>query len=207
MSAGTDQECSSCGAAHGPDDIFCESCGYDFITGSLPSAEEIQRLGLSLPAPAGPDPVAATPDDPGSGSGPVTAAVLVHVEVAADRAYFDAVVSEGELSFPDPAPESRHLELAGPEIHIGRASQSRAIHPDVDLASLTGDPAVSSRHAVLRVADDGSITITDVGSTNGTIIGTVDAPPTGPGTTTVLEPGTSVYLGAWTRLTVAKPAP
>lgn len=204
MSAAGDKQCPNCAATYDADDIFCESCGYDFITGSLPSAEEIQRLPLHPAAPgvvATEAPVGPSASGPSAG-GEIPGALLLRVEVAVDRDYFEAVVSEGELDFPDPVPETRQLELAGPEVHIGRASHSRAIHPDIDLAVLTGDPAVSSRHAVLRVGNDGALTITDVGSTNGTIIGTVDGAPVVVGATTAIHPGTPVYLGAWTRLVV-----
>ena len=95
----------------------------------------------------------------------------------ADEDYFNVAVSSGELFFPDPIPDARYLELAVEEVHIGRTSKSRAIHPDIDVTDLTGDLAVSSRHAVIRVDVAGGLSIIDVGSTNGTFVGAVDAPP------------------------------
>ncbi len=308
--------CANCGTPHGPDDIFCEKCGYDFITGSLPgpleefaapppsvdpptvpdpgrfdppggldparfdppvspdprrfdppAAPDPRRFDPpsgpgngapsapppSVPGPsplgaAGADPAsrsatvsapAATPSAPGSprnpggvrleqlpdpagAPGPLgapdtgqaglgapstqpTAANrigAVVIDVAVHRAYFESVVSEGELSFPQPPPIPQRLEVVGPEIHIGRTSQGRAIHPDLDLAALTGDPAVSSRHAVLRLDPSGTMTVTDVGSTNGTYIGSFDGTPIAPGMAHLLLPGGVVFLGAWTALTV-----
>ncbi len=201
MNAPGELSCRNCGVAYGPDDIFCESCGYDFITGSLPSAAEAAQLApsasdLSL-SPGGVAPGSDGPRPAGpSGSG----SAQLRFDVSADRTYFDAVVSVGELQFPDPVPEAKQIDLETMEIHIGRTSQSRAIHPDLDIAELTGDPAVSSRHAVVRVASDGSLTVTDIGSTNGTIVGPVDGEAIKAGEAVPLDSGSSVYLGAWTRL-------
>lgn len=208
--------CPSCGAAYGPDDIFCESCGYDFITGSMPRPDE--QFGAPTPPPVpgadavGPDPSWPAPA-PATGEASAVGAPatmptpmingLVLVEVAISRDYFDAVVSEGELTFPDEPPAPQQLELAGPEIHIGRTSRSRAIHPDIDVAALTGDPAVSSRHAVLRVDPIGTMAVTDVGSTNGTYIDTFSGAAITPGVSTLLTPGGVIYVGAWTSLTVS----
>ncbi|MEM8923367.1 MAG: FHA domain-containing protein [Actinomycetota bacterium] len=262
MAKANELTCAHCGAAHGPDDIFCENCGYDFITGSLPGPAEGFGPGAqgatpaapaSAPAPtagAAPTPAAegapaapspssdpatpaaaaggtpaagqpapgstppslfpdAAPAAPATGSGPVAqpptqptampGSTLV-IEIAVDRDYFDSVVSEGELSFPDPPASSQRLELAGPEIHIGRSSQGRAIHPDIDVQALTGDPAVSSRHAVIRVDPSGAVTITDVGSTNGTYVGSFDGDPVTVGVATLMPQSGTVYLGAWTSL-------
>ncbi|MGB5759391.1 MAG: FHA domain-containing protein, partial [Acidimicrobiales bacterium] len=137
-----------------------------------------------------------------AGERPVAEVHRLRLSVAVDRAYFDEVVSDGEIDFPDPVPGDRELELPGTELHIGRTSESRAIHPDIDVAALTGDQAVSSRHAVLRVANDGSLTIVDVGSTNGTFLDAVDSEAITHGVPTEVKPGVPIYVGAWTRLTV-----
>jgi hypothetical protein len=211
VSTVSESACDNCGVSHGPDDIFCENCGYDFITGSLPRTDEhfpvapIPATGTvtaERPAPDGAPPEAPSPPPPAGSrsSGPLVS--KLRFEIGVDRPYFDSVVSEGELQFPDPVPDVKELELAGTELHIGRTSESRAIHPDLDIADLTGDPAVSSRHAVVRVASDGGMTITDVGSTNGTFVGSVDADPITVGEPVALEPGTPVYVGAWTRLRI-----
>ncbi|MEL7157276.1 MAG: FHA domain-containing protein [Actinomycetota bacterium] len=214
MSTANELSCSNCGVSHGSDDIFCENCGYDFITGSLPGPSEqfappdapsTSEVPIDAPPPVVTDP--GVPPMPGE-EAPTTAPTplpnqgTVLVDVAIDRNYFDAVVSEGELSFPTTHFVPQRLELAGPEIHIGRTSQGRAIHPDIDVAALTGDPAVSSRHAVLRLDPVGTMSVTDVGSTNGTYIGSFDGSPATPGAATLLTPGDVIYLGAWTSLTV-----
>lgn len=222
MSTANELSCSNCGVSHGADDIFCENCGYDFITGSLPGPSEqfgassvpsTSEVPLNAPPPTVTDPATPAtaptpgadaadpaPDAPAPAGTPATGTVLI--DVAISRQYFEAVVSEGELTFPTTHFVPQRLELAGPEVHIGRTSQGRAIHPDVDVAALTGDPAVSSRHAVLRLDPVGTMSVTDVGSTNGTYVGSFDGAAATPGAATLLTPGDVIYLGAWTSLTV-----
>lgn len=251
------RNCNNCNTAYGPDDMFCENCGYDFITGSLPSDAAAAGVAPAAPTPPGVgappaapsvlSPAVSPPRSPGaeaeevsaevveateggaadggtgddgtageetageeaSSTGPAPSAIAAPAEVprlrivvSADRAYFDEVVNDGEIDFPDPAPGETELELAGTELHIGRTSESRAIHPDIDVAELTGDQAVSSRHAVLRVADDGGYTIVDVGSTNGTFLATVDSDAITQGVPVEVPAGTPIFVGAWTRIVV-----
>lgn len=232
----TTRTCDNCSTAVAPDDVFCENCGYDFITGSLPVDEpDVGEVGAppSPPAvaavgpdsaPAGTDPDGAGPEasDPGLGQPPpmVAPSVLsppaegaeatsspgagprVRIEVSAEQAFYDVMVADGEIDFPDPPPAAAELVLVGDELHIGRTSESRAIHPDIDIADLTGDQAVSSRHAVVRLGPGATATITDVGSTNGTFVDQVDGEPIDTGVPVAIEPGTEIYLGAWTRLTI-----
>lgn len=228
--------CQNCSVSHGPDDMFCENCGYDFITGSLPVDGEMA---------ASPPPVAPSVLDEGEESGSAGAASgeatgdaesagaaaggaeaaaagvagvagspeaespagdvpRVTLTISVDKEFFDQVVNDGEIDFPDPVPADQELVLAGAELHIGRTSDSRAIHPDIDVADLTGDQAVSSRHAVLRVANDGTYTIVDVGSTNGTFLDEVDSDAVDHGIPIAVKPGMPIYVGAWTRLTIAE---
>ncbi len=240
----TSLTCKNCGVGYGPDDMFCENCGYDFITGSLPvdagppsaapvvppagsdggtsagspaspfgvapsvlsgdapSADEEFQSGPSSAGPAGPAQSSATgSSSTASGVGGLDVPRL-KLSVAVDKDFFEAVVTDGEIDLPDPVPLDQELELAGDEIHIGRTSESRAIHPDVDVAKLTGDQAVSSRHAVLRVANDGTYTVVDVGSTNGTFLTEVDSDPLDHGIPKAVQVGTPIYVGAWTKLTI-----
>ncbi len=194
--------CPNCGTPCGPDDVFCENCGYDFITGSLPTDAPMPGAGPGLGAEAEEISLPAAPSvlDPEADAG--TDVARLRLSITVDRAYFDEVVSDGEIDFPDPVPPETELELVGTELHIGRTSESRAIHPDIDVADLTGDQAVSSRHAVFRVADDGRCTIVDVGSTNGTFLDAIDSEAIEQGVPVEVKPGTPIYLGAWTRLTI-----
>ena len=122
--------------------------------------------------------------------------------VSVDRLYFDAVVSEGELEFPNPPPADQYLDVNRAELNMGRNSPNRAIFPELDIGELTGDPAVSSRHAVIRISPDGQVTVTDLGSTNGTFIGSVESDSIAVDQPFILNPGMPVYLGAWTRIIV-----
>ncbi len=216
--------CQNCNVSYGPDDMFCENCGYDFITGSLPVDGGTGPAVASSPPPVAPsvlDPDgAAAPDSSGkpapaeapngadAPSSPTTDPAAdvprLTIMIAVDREYFDQVVNDGEIDFPDPVPADQELALAGSELHIGRTSESRAIHPDIDVAKLTGDQAVSSRHAVLRVANDGTYTIVDVGSTNGTFLDDVESEAILHGVPMELKAGMAVYVGAWTKLTIAE---
>lgn len=223
--------CENCGVGYGADDIFCENCGYDFITGSLPSGDEAMAPSVAAPAPAASPDAGSTPGagEPAPGApapgevpdtGPSAVGIdpaqaanaqaanggapapAVRVNVSVDQTYFEAVVSEGELEFPGQPAAPTEIELTGNEFHVGRTSQSRAIHPDLDIAQLSGDPAVSSRHAVIRVTEDGAVTVTDVGSTNGTFVGAVDSKAITVGEPVAVVDSSPIYVGAWTRLEV-----
>lgn len=168
--------CPNCGAAHGDGDVFCEHCGFDFLTGSLPTPDEA---------------VTAVPS-----AGPTETEPDTRVRITADPDYHARMDADGVLAFPDPPPQPRELPITGSEVLIGRARPSRGLFPDIDLSD---DPAVSSRHAVLHRRDDGSWTITDLGSTNGTYLG-VSTVALEPGVAVSIGPDTDVHLGAWTRL-------
>lgn len=211
----TTRNCENCKVAYGPDDLFCENCGYDFVTGSLPTEADGAKPGpptSGITASALPEvPSVLNEGTESSAQGAPESGVTaeadiprVSILIAVDQAFFDEVVNDGEIEFPDPVPAEQELNLAGSEFHIGRTSDSRAIHPDIDVADLTNDQAVSSRHAVLRIADDGTVTIVDVGSTNGTFLDTVDSEALTHGIPFEVQPGSPIYVGAWTRLVVSK---
>lgn len=175
--------CPNCDIAHREDDLFCENCGYDFITGSLPATG----------ANDAPVPNSVANDQP-----PQQSQVTARIEVSPE--YFAHAVEDSELTIPDPIPPGAEVTFTDTEIHIGRTSESRGIHPQIDLASITADPAVSSRHAVIRLAANGAVSVTDVGSTNGTVIGDPSGETIEPNVAYDLDPDTWIYLGAWTRL-------
>lgn len=250
MNTAGELSCENCGEGYGPDDIFCENCGYDFITGSLPSADEqipgavlpdarLTPLDEPTPIPAR-APASGSPDEsseapaeaargesrseastaflgteaqptgespavaPATDGADVPMPTKLRFSINPDKGYFDAVVSEGELEYPEPPPTGTQIDVNGIEFHVGRTSQSRAIHPDLDIADLTGDPAVSSRHAVIRVAADGSLSVTDVGSTNGTFVGDVNSKAIKVGEVVPVDAATPIFVGAWTRLEITK---
>jgi hypothetical protein len=191
--------CSACGApmsgggaAIAPDATaapttvdVCPSCGAPRDAG-VPFCES---CGHDFAAPA-PSPAAVA-----------TAASLDNVAVIrADRTYFDAHSAGSGLDFPDSLPAPLVIPLSGDEIVIGRHSQSRSAYPQIDLSGENEDVAVSHKHAVLRRGQTGW-TVTDLGSTNGTRVDLAQDPIT-PGTPVSLPPGASLYIGAWTRITL-----
>jgi FHA domain len=150
---------------------FCESCGFDF-----------NAARPSLPPPNG---------------------AAWSVVVTADRAYYDSVVDAGgpdaaSIGFPAYCPE-RRFALAGTEVRVGRRSESRGIHPEIDLTGPPADPGVSRLHVVLVAAPDGTWSVVDPGSANGTLVNGDEIPA---GETVSLREGDVIHLGAWTALTV-----
>ncbi|MCA1781243.1 MAG: FHA domain-containing protein [Dermatophilaceae bacterium] len=232
---GTTQECPNCAAANPADALFCEACGYDYTTGTMPRPLEpllvLPEPGVPLPQPEG------APDGaPDAGAGPDT-------ETADEPAVEDAPGSEGvgdvpSTATPDPSPAPALDEPWVAEVWIdpdwyhdqgsadsmpspglptvvalrhtssliGRASRSRGIAPDVDIS---GDPGVSRRHAQLTT-DGSRWFIEDLGSANGTYVGAAaSGPPSSPitsGQKREIAAGEQVYLGAWTRIVVREAA-
>ena len=170
----TGPTCDNCGVPRHEHDVFCESCGYDFASGSLPE---------------GSDPQEVAPD-----------AAPLHAKLIIDADFFAASVGDVELALPDPLPDVQLVPLPGIRILIGRQSTSRGIFPEIDVRALTDDPAVSSRHAMLERGIDGIWTLTDLGSTNGSFLTATADPAIAAGTALPITPGTSIYLGAWTRI-------
>ncbi|MFD4394030.1 FtsK/SpoIIIE domain-containing protein [Kitasatospora sp. NPDC058478] len=87
--------------------------------------------------------------------------------------------------------------LHGREIRIGRSGEA-----DVPL----DDPDVSRLHLALHLADDGRITVRDLGSTNGTTLDGRLVPPGAPEEAVPLEAGALLRIGEST-LHVATPDP
>jgi hypothetical protein len=174
--------CPNCQSAAGPDDKFCEVCGYDFVTGNLPAAPQ------PVPAPAA-----------AASAGPWQAVVT------ADREYYGRSGTDDELPFPDHCPE-RVFWLNQDEILIGRHSQSRGINPQIDLSGAPEDTAISRAHAILRRQADGSYVVIDPGSTNGILLND-DPEPLTHNAARSIQDGDRLYLGAWTRIDFHAPAP
>ena len=176
-------ECPNCGENYVEGDIFCENCGLDLLSGTLPEEVEPQ--------------VAA------SEHGSSTATISVDLEFF-ERMQFAGVEPPGEL------PEPVVIELPPTDILVGRQSDSRGTFPEIDLRAVFGsdspaaDPAVSSTHCRLHRGAKGW-TVTDLDSTNGTYVGgETDALP--PGRPMNLMPGTPIFVGAWTRIELRDPA-
>jgi FHA domain-containing protein len=210
--------CPRCGVARTGQ--FCESCGFDFNAAGPdaagPDAAGPDAVGAGarplipqtapppeaeLPPLAGlPSPIASSPPTPTATTANEAAWTIV---VTADRAYYDSVQDAGgpdaaAIGFPAYCPE-RRFRLAGSEVRVGRRSESRGIHPEIDLTGPPADPGVSRLHVVLVRAPDGTWSVVDPGSANGTL---VNGDEIHAGETVPLRDGDVIHLGAWTALTV-----
>ncbi|MCU1359107.1 MAG: phosphopeptide-binding protein [Ilumatobacteraceae bacterium] len=176
--------CPHCGSMNSADNLFCESCGYDFTTGQSPDPVE-------APTPAAVDPAFVEPQ---------AGTWIVVVEV--DTAWHDLKGELADRALPPPSTSTiaigQHASL------IGRTSQSRGLRPEI---ALDADTAVSRRHAQLILEGD-KLSVVDLSSTNGTFVldkgaaPTADSAPLAPGVSAFLEDGDLIFLGAWSRLTV-----
>jgi hypothetical protein len=185
------QTCPNCSTVNLPDALFCENCGYDFTTQSLPRP-------LAPPDAGGPNGAAATQDQPA----PEADTFDWVVEMWIDPAWYQLQES------PDPLPSPglpEVIPLRGSSLLVGRTSNSRNIHPEIDCEADTG---VSRRQAQLTT-DGRRWWVEDLDSANGTFVGPASgALPQDPipvGVKRELAVDDRVYVGAWTRL-VIRPA-
>ncbi|MFV0461629.1 MAG: FHA domain-containing protein [Nostocoides sp.] len=170
--------CPNCGAPNPPGALFCEACGYDHTTGTMPRREPASPGGANPSAPL------ATP---------------WVAEVWVDAAWYATQTSADPIPSPG-APvivALRHTSLL-----IGRPSVSRGITPDIDCGM---DSGVSRRQAQLT-SDGTRWWIEDLGSANGTFLGdAVGDLPTQPipaGQRREIDDDARIYVGAWTRIVV-----
>jgi hypothetical protein len=201
--------CPNCAAPLDSGSRFCEVCGYDPSTGSLPQAPVLRPAEPVAPALAYTAPptgvsgsMASRPsavgDGTGSGAAPYVATRVVAV-ITADRAYYDSH-DVSDVPFPLGVP-ARTIELPAGPVGIGRRSRSRGTSPEIDLAGPPEDPAVSHTHASLLPNDDGTWQLIDHGSTNGTFLNE-EPEPVPANVPLPVVAGDRVYLGAWTRITL-----
>jgi hypothetical protein len=163
----------------------------------------------SSAAPTSATPTAGAPTSSPSAqveTGPhqVAAPVVATPGATAAVRYWEALVSvdpsldvEPDPATPCPAdaPE-RAFPLDLPENLIGRRSTARGILPSITL----NDPGVSHRHMMVYRNSDASLSISDLGSSNGTFLNGSDQ-RLEPGVKTGLADGDQVELGRWTRIT------
>jgi hypothetical protein len=193
------QPCPNCGAENSVDALFCENCGYDFTTGTMPrslvTAESpaVTRVDHVQPAPTVPAPTLGN----GSTGSPGTFDWVAEVWI--DPAWYEAQQS------PDPMP-SPGLPIVVPlhskSILIGRTSRSRNIHPQIDCES---DSGVSRRQTQLTT-DGRRWWVEDLDSANGTFVapatGPIPADPIPVGVKHELAADDRIYVGAWTRIVI-----
>ncbi len=189
--AATGQPSPHCGTANVAEALFCESCGYDFTTGSMPRPLTPPQPAADVPAP---------PTAPESPPAAVTAAAFSWVaELWIDPAWYEAQDS------PDPLPSPglpTTIPLRNASVLVGRTSRSRNIAPDIDCGN---DSGVSRRQSQLTT-DGTRWFVEDLESANGTFIGqassTLPEDPIPVGVKRELDPDDRIYLGAWTRLVI-----
>lgn len=185
--APTTQTCPNCSESAAADALFCESCGYDFTTGTMP--RPTSSLDLGAPPTVPPAPIA-------------TADWVVERWVDPD--WYEVQQSD------DPCPSPGLpvvIPLTEKSVLIGRPSKSRGINPEIDCGDDTG---VSRRQAQLTT-DGTRWWVEDLQSSNGTYVAPASGPlpedPIVPGQRRELNSDDRVYVGAWTRLVVRKSTP
>ncbi|HZW43157.1 MAG TPA: FHA domain-containing protein [Dermatophilaceae bacterium] len=200
--AAATQPCPSCAMTNTPEALFCEACGYDFTTGTMPrpSAPATSPTTSTNLLDLGATPEGATVPDP------VAPAVKLEwvVEVWVDPDWYAGQESDEELPSPG-------LPVVVPlrtrSLLIGRRSVSRNIHPDIECAS---DVGVSRRQAQLTT-DGQRWWVEDLQSSNGTYVGAASGPlpedALPPGQRRELAQDDRIYLGAWTRIVVRRATP
>jgi FHA domain len=188
------QPCPSCALTNTADALFCEACGYDFTTGTMPRpAAPTNALDLGTPAAAtAPDPVAPSVE------------VEWVAEVWVDPDWYAGQESDEECPSPG-LPVV--VPLRAQSLLVGRRSVSRNIHPDIECAS---DVGVSRRQAQLTT-DGQRWWVEDLQSSNGTYVGAASGPlpedALPPGQRRELAEDDRIYLGAWTRIVVRRATP
>jgi FHA domain len=157
------------------------------------------------PAPTAPTATISAPV--ATSVAPPAATAKWTVTVIADRAYYDAVVAEGEIDpnsypFPPYCPE-RRFDLTGDTVRIGRASKSRGSVVEIDLTGPPTDPGISHLQGVFQATPDGGWTLLDPGSANGTVLND-DTAPIPENHPIPVEDGFRIHMGVWTTLTLVR---
>ena len=193
------QPCPNCGLVNTADALFCEGCGYDFTTGTMPR-QATPSNPLDLDAAAAPE---AAPDRARTSIAPAVEVEWV-AEVWVDPDWY----AEQDSDEPCPSPGLPVIvPLATQSLLIGRRSRSRNIYPEIECSS---DVGVSRRQAQLTT-DGQRWWVEDLQSSNGTYVAAASGPlPTDalpPGQRRELAPDDRIYVGAWTGIVVRRATP
>jgi hypothetical protein len=222
------QQCPNCETHNVADALFCEACGYDFTTGTMPrsavpltppegaaqSAAPVPTQGLAPPDVAPPESGAAAPaatsaggatalgpqtGPPAGSPAPADQALSWVAEVWIDPAWYEVQDS------PDTMPSAglpAIVPLRGRSVLVGRKSRSRNINPEIDCEPDTG----ASRRQAQLTTDGTRWWVEDLESSNGTFVAGASEPlpedpiPVGP--KHELRPDDRIYVGAWTRIVI-----
>ncbi len=140
QAAGATQTCPNCGASNPADALFCEACGYDYTTGTLPRSDVAGMLGLR--------PDAAGEPGPPEGQAAVAAAAQ---PVPATPAY--PSLAQPVLAAPAPAaPPLPAVEAApGEAVTAAPGEASPVSDPLDDEAPTRGRPAPRRESYVAEV--------------------------------------------------------
>jgi len=177
------------------DALFCEGCGYDFTTGTMPRQS----------APTNPLDLGAAPAQPAV---PDSVAPAIEVEWVAEVWIDPDWYAEQHAEEPCPSPGLPVVvPLRTQSLLIGRTSRSRNIHPEIECAA---DIGVSRRHAQLTT-DGQRWWVEDLQSSNGTYVGAASTAlptdPLPPGQRRELAQDDRIYVGAWTCIVVRRATP
>ena len=198
-SSSATQPCPNCALTNTADALFCEGCGYDFTTGTMPrQAAPANALDLGTP-PAQPAAAASVP--------PSTAPAVEFewvAEVWVDPDWY----AEQHGDEPCPSPGLPVVvPLRTQSLLIGRRSRSRNIHPEIECSA---DVGVSRRQAQLTT-DGQRWWVEDLQSANGTYVGAASGAlptdPLPPGQRRELAQDDHIYVGAWTCIVVRRATP
>jgi len=205
----TTQPCPNCALTNTADALFCEACGYDFTTGTMPRPTATATGTATAASPAAstnPLDLGTAPGGGASVPGPVAPSVAVEwvAEVWVDPDWYAG--QESDEACPSPGLPAV-VPLRAQSLLIGRRSVSRNIHPDIECAS---DVGVSRRQAQLTT-DGQRWWVEDLQSSNGTYVGAASGPlpedALPPGQRRELAEDDRIYLGAWTRIVVRRATP
>jgi len=193
------ERCPGCGAERTPGTRFCETCRYDFRTQS-PGPPPVVAVSEPAPAPVTQEELAVADSDRQA----TVAPPATRTAATTGQTYWEAIVTVDPSLDVEPDPETpcpvdepeRTFPLDLPENLVGRRSTARGIFPQVALT----DPGVSHRHLMIYRNADGTLVVSDLGSTNGSFLnGSADRLE--PGVKTSVVEADKVELGRWTRLT------
>lgn len=156
-------------------------------------------------ANAGGEPASATVSEAGGlAAPPVPGPDAWVAEIWVDPDWY--LAQEPEDPMPSPGLPGL-VTLRQRSLLVGRPSQSRGIHPDIDCGA---DAGVSRRHCQLST-DGQRWWVEDLQSANGTYVATagdpIPATPITPGQRREVGDGDRVYLGGWTRVVIRKALP